>query len=105
MKRWSLFVGLGGLSLAGLGDTCNRVAVFFNSSVMPVKAIECIKDSTAATDSTHACMTAATHIKFLCDYLRIGNAVYSPGDILIGLGEILAVIFLPIATYYLLRDR
>lgn len=62
-----------------LGTAMNQVAIFANGGHMPVyyPGGACVAD---AEDIVHVCMTHATHVKFLCDWILSSRAVSSIGD-------------------------
>ena len=70
--------------MVAVGFFMNSIAVAVNGGQMPVlwpggcAAMLAIQD-----DGIHQCMTHATHLKFLCDWiLWHGMGVASPGDFL-----------------------
>lgn len=105
LKRGALFLSLIGLSLKGLGDFSNDLVVMLNSGRMPVRALECIANPKAASDGRHVCITAASHLTILADYIRIGDIVYSPGDITMFVGWAMFALLAPVAVYLYLKDR
>lgn len=106
LGRFTLFTAAAGLVIEGLGDAMNHVATFFNSGLMPVKAIECVQDKKFLDDdTTHMCMVASSHVKYLCDFIRVGDMVYSPGDFGLAIGWAIFAIMAPIAVYLYLKDR
>ena len=84
---WLLF---GPLASLGVGLALNVLAVAVNGAQMPVlytggcAAWKDRQDAIAAlggTDSIHTCMTQATHLKLLCDWIVInGLGTFSIGD-------------------------
>lgn len=72
-----------------LGAFTNQLAIAVNHGHMPVLYGSCdmlnaLLDYTQ--DAVHTCMTHKDHLKFLCDWINLGNSVASPGDMLIWLG-------------------
>lgn len=67
-----------------LGAGMNQVALVVNHGTMPVFLASCGK-----MDAEHSCMTPATNLVFLCDWINLKFAVMSPGDVLLELGAIL----------------
>jgi hypothetical protein len=91
-----------------LGVAMNQLVMLVNGNQMPVYFPASIYDYECGDptfllqggDVVHTCMTHATHLKFLCDWIMLGNPVpvyiMSPGDIFIFLYE-MAV---PLAFYF-----
>lgn len=81
------------------GMAMNHIAMVANGNQMPVYVPASLdkicEDPVHAfvdgEDSIHSCMTPKTHLKFLCDWIAIGNPnpdyIMSPGDIGIFLGD------------------
>lgn len=90
-----------------LGVGLNQLALVANHNQMPVDLPASLWDVCAdpvhafaqADDTVHSCMTPKTHLKFLCDWIVIGNPnpdyIMSPGDCFIFLYEA----FVPFVYY------
>jgi hypothetical protein len=75
-----------------LGFTLNALVMAFNGGQMPVlwpggcDAMRAIQDMVTSlggsSDPLHSCMTHATHLKFLADWIILKSGVASPGDFL-----------------------
>lgn len=80
------------------GSAMNELALVVNGNQMPVFlpasmweiCSDPIRAFGQAGDTIHSCMTHATHLKFLCDWIVLGNPnpdmIMSPGDVFIFLG-------------------
>ena len=55
-------------------------------------------------DGTHTCMVAATHVKFLADWIFVGDGIASIGDMFIFAGEALLIPFLYIWAAFIIKD-
>lgn len=76
---WQLLFGPAGVF--ALGFFLNAVVVALNGGQMPVLFPGGCGNMSA--DDIHSCMTHATHLKFLADWILIrGIGVASPGDFL-----------------------
>jgi hypothetical protein len=69
------------------GIALNQLALVTNGGQMPVLVPGgCVAEELAqdGEDTIHTCMTPQTHLKFLCDWIEIGNPrpvyIMSPGD-------------------------
>jgi hypothetical protein len=62
----------------------------------PKKAISSPDKSNQFIDSQHTVMVPENRLKFLADWINLGEGIYSPGDMAIMLGEYLWT-FAPIA--------
>lgn len=81
------------------GAALNQLALVVNNNQMPVDFPRsmwgdvCADPTNLAAfdDLIHSCMTPSTHLKFLCDWIVIGNPkpdfIMSPGDIFMLLAE------------------
>jgi hypothetical protein len=70
-----------------LGSIANQIAVRANGGHMPVlfPGGDCsLLDS---DDLAHSCMTHATHVKILCDWILSSSAVSSLGDFALEVGN------------------
>jgi Family of unknown function (DUF5317) len=68
-----------------LGFLFNVIAVVSNGGQMPVRWTGvCLADTIPMDDVVHVCMTHASHLKFLSDWILInGVGIASPGDFFI----------------------
>jgi|ERR1700747_3581360 len=89
----SLFVGLG----------LNALVMAVNGGQMPVQYPGGCGDG-FGDDIIHSCMTHATHLKFLCDWIVIQSGIASPGDMFIFLYEFIRWPFLVIWGTLVTRD-
>jgi hypothetical protein len=66
-------------ALVALGMAMNETALYANGGHMPVlfPGGACVADP---DDIVHSCMTHATHLKILCDWIVSSHAVSSLGD-------------------------
>ena len=73
----------------GVGFLLNAIVKAANLGKMPVLMPGGVCSSLDfAGDDIHSCMTSATHLKFLADWVSVGTiAIASPGDFLILLGS------------------
>ena len=94
MKKFFLFLNwpLVGIPQAinFLGAFLNQLAFAVNGGAMPVHANFCGMRMNPE-DFRHVCMTAATRLKFLCDWIDLGSVILSPGDVLLHFGHLLEV--------------
>jgi hypothetical protein len=67
-----------------VGAALNQIVMGVNGAMMPVLFPDGWNYS---VDGRHTPMTAATHLKFLGDWLNLQSAILSPGDLLIMLGD------------------
>ena len=81
VPNWPLLVGP--FLLFGLGFLMNAVVMAANGGQMPVLWPGGCSPKAFKGDIIHTCMTDATHLKFLADWIVInGLGVASPGDFL-----------------------
>ena len=73
--------------LVVLGSIMNQLAVRANGGHMPVLFPGNDCSLLGADDPAHSCMTAATHLKFLCDWILGSRSVSSVGDSLLDMGD------------------
>lgn len=78
---------LGPLALGYLGGLLNIIATASNHEQMPVLFPGGCFEGLFADDLRHVCMTSATHLKIVCDWILVGTKLKSPGDFLIGFYE------------------
>lgn len=90
--------------LDAVGRTFNDIVVMANNGMMPVsmKFSSCIIDPNS-TDGRHICELASTHLHILADNIHIGNAFYSPGDLLIIYGPALFAVSAALSAYIILK--
>lgn len=68
----------------GFGYMCNAITVAANRGVMPVLMPNCKVDP---DDTAHACMTVASHLKWLSDWAYVPQVGwYSTGDFFLWAG-------------------
>jgi len=71
-----------------LGIAINCIVLAANHGQMPVQwPGGCGGWDVSEYDFIHVCMTHASHLKFLCDWISLGGYIASPGDMLIFLGS------------------
>lgn len=73
-----------------VGALLNQLVLAANNGQMPVQFPGGCTDDIleSLTGTVHACMTSASHLKFLSDWINLGRAgIYSPGDILLIFGD------------------
>jgi hypothetical protein len=75
---WPLLIGP--LFLYYLGAFFNVGVIALNHGQMPV-LLPAMPDT--GFDERHQLMTAATHLKFFCDWINLGDGVASIGDLLL----------------------
>lgn len=69
--------------LFGLGFISNAIVMAVNNGQMPVQFPGGCPEGGFGEDIIHSCMTHATHLKFLADWVVIrGVGIASPGDFL-----------------------
>ena len=73
--------------LVVLGSIMNQVAVSVNGGQMPVLFPLHNCSLLGPDDPAHSCMTTATHLKFLCDWILGSQSVSSIGDFLLEVGN------------------
>lgn len=81
---WQFLIGP--TALYYLGAFFNLGVMALNHGQMPVQ-MPLGTDAGMDMDIRHSIMTAATHLKFFCDWLQLGDGIASPGDLLIWFGE------------------
>lgn len=103
MNLKTLTLRITGISAIGaaVGRCLNDLVCFANSQYMPVYDKGC--PAGVIWDRLHVCAFPGVHLKFLADYIHIGNVVYSPGDMLIYFGGSIAIIFGVAFVYSLLE--
>ena len=84
-----------------IGAAFNQLAMAANGGAMPVLMPGC---STSSDDWRHQCMTAATHLKFLSDWINLHSVIASVGDLLIWAGDKLTVPCLIIWATLVIRE-
>lgn len=65
----------------------NAIVMAANGGQMPVLMPGGNCNMIEESDWIHSCMTSATHLKFLADWIVMHHAVASPGDFLIWLSD------------------
>lgn len=81
-----------------LGAAANQAVVAANHDTFPVMVndarlandgINCANGKVCMIDQIHSVMTPSTHLNFLADWIDLQSAIYSPGDLLLMLGDFL----------------
>lgn len=80
-----------GLCVCLTGAAMNLIAMFSNGGKMPAFMDACSGYEGAVINAHHVCASAVTRAVPLADYIRLGNYMYSPGDFLIFIGQVLCV--------------
>jgi hypothetical protein len=78
---WQLLLGPSALLVIGM--SLNALVMAVNGGQMPVQWPGGCDPKMMGDDITHACMTHATHLKFLADWIVLQAGVASPGDLFI----------------------
>lgn len=98
MKKFLTFLGwpllLVPLFLMYLGSSSNQVVEAMNRNQMPVLAPQCWENPAFFAEEPsrlHTCMTKDSKLKFLADWINFPTIIASPGDMIITLGEALAI--------------
>jgi hypothetical protein len=90
-----------------LGAFSNRVVVNANQGYMPVlihgHVYPSFDGALVVMDPRHIVMTADTHLKILGDYIPYGGYFNSPGDLLLDLASVSAVILAAVVVNSLLN--
>ena len=84
-----------------LGFWLNQLVIAANGGTMPVLVANCTANDMDG-DRIHACMTHASHLKFLADWINLHVAIASPGDLLLWFGDYLMVPCLALFLYSIL---
>lgn len=72
-----------------LGAALNQLAIAINDGRMPVlDAAEC-NGTSSVLGEIHSCMTPASHLKIICDWINLHTTILSPGDVLLNIGDLL----------------
>jgi len=80
------------------GAICNVATVVANGGRMPVIEDGCPYGF--VLDSRHICSGTGVKLNLLIDRFHFGNYIYSPGDFIIFVGQVLAIA----ASMFLIRD-
>ena len=75
----------------------NRLAILVNHGKMPVFEQGC--PDRFPIDAMHACAGVSTHLKFLIDWIYLGDYIYSPGDFVLFAGQVIGALFLATVLY------
>jgi Family of unknown function (DUF5317) len=67
------------------GAVLNLLTVFANDGMMPVFIGKLCNSAYVLDSKHHICMTAASNLKILCDYIPVPgmDIIMSPGDVLL----------------------
>lgn len=71
----------------GLGFTMNALVMAANGGQMPVLFPGGCEAAKEYLDFVHSCMTPATRLKFLADWIVMHSGVASPGDFFLWLSD------------------
>lgn len=85
---WYLLVGP--KLLENVGMFMNKITMAVNGGLMPVQAPGC-NAGMFEDDPFHGCLTSASHLKVLCDWLNFHSSIDSLGDLTIDLSRFLLV--------------
>jgi hypothetical protein len=92
------------ISLYYIGAFLNLFVMAINHGQMPVQIAYALQAATEF-DDRHTFMTAATHLKFLCDWINLGDGIASPGDVLLWLGQATTNLGAAVWAALMIRDR
>jgi hypothetical protein len=98
-----IYTGLSALATTFLGAMCNVATVIANGGRMPVVEDYCPYGF--VLDSRHICAGTSAKLNFLIDRFHFADYIYSPGDFIISIGQVLAVLALMILIRDLLGKR
>lgn len=90
LRLWILALPL---LLIGFGAGLNQIVLAANHDTFPVmvnhrKEVHFQPDQWGQIDDNdHCVMTGETHLNWLADYIDLQEAIYSPGDLVLMLGE------------------
>ncbi len=104
MKIPYWYLLLGPQVLYYLGGLFNVGVMALNHGAMPVQIPPSVDLSQVGFDPGHQAMTAATHLKFFCDWINIHTDIASPGDLLVWLGDYLTVPALAVWGAFMIKD-
>jgi hypothetical protein len=105
MKIPYWYLLLGPQALYYLGGLFNVGVMALNHGAMPVLVPQAALDG-LQMDANHQLMTAATHLKFFCDWINVHDlGIASPGDLLVWLGDYLTVPALFAWGAFLIKDH
>lgn len=82
-----------------LGGALNLIAMGVNHGQMPV-----LLPVDPGFDDRHILMSSATHLKFFCDWLNLGEGIASPGDLLVWLGDSTSTTCFAIWAAFMIKD-
>lgn len=89
-----------------LGGLFNVGVMALNHGAMPVLMAPSLVATGVDFDNRHQLMTAATHLKFFCDWINVnGLGIASPGDLLVWLGDYFTIPGLITWGAFMLRDH
>ncbi len=97
-KKFTLW-GLSSIASYVLGGLSNNLAFILNKDKMPVAYDGHMWPEVVVTNARHATMAASTHVKVLCDYIPIGDYIYSPGDIMLYSGQYSMIVFIAALSF------
>jgi hypothetical protein len=109
LKKTALWIVAVPLLTIYLGAASNQLVLAVNGDTFPVhvnavkinqfaqeSGIVLLGNGTIMLDDTHCVMTKHTHLNVLADWIDLKDAIYSPGDGLIYLGEWASGFSLPV---------
>ena len=76
------------------GAVSNFTAIVLNNGYMPVAYDGRLWTEAVVINSRHAMMTSSSHVKILCDYIFLGDYIYSPGDFMLFAGQFSMLCFI-----------
>ncbi len=82
-----------------LGAISNITAQLLNNDKMPVAYDGHLWPEVIVTNAHHSTMAASSHVKFLCDYIFIGDYIYSPGDLMLYFGQYSMIVFIAALSF------
>lgn len=90
-----------------LGAFSNRVATHANEGYMPVlvhgHVFPSFDGALVVMDAQHVVMTADSHLKILCDYIPYLGYINSPGDLMLDLATVSALLLAAVVVNSLLN--
>lgn len=88
-----------------LGALLNVSVMAINHGQMPVQIAASLITADFSLDDSHSVMTAASHLKFLCDWINLGVGIASPGDMLIWLSQYIMQPCAVVWAALMIKDR
>lgn len=97
------FFLLGPTFLYYLGGLFNLGVMALNHGQMPVLMPADIA-AQSGFDARHVLMTSASHLKFFCDWLDLGDGIASPGDLLLWLSQAISTPCLAVWAALMIKE-